>query len=903
MSNNNKINHYVTRIVSRVYYEDLSEADKFFDIAESELNPEQFVILLEEVKRDLEIKVQLPNLRALLRTAPRYLEKIEQKIHVAKEKAGEYTIQQEQARIYTERQAQEEVNRKEQRRIERENAIAPLKKCFETDFLSADGLYESSFSNVLSRDSYKTEKKLFVKNWFLKNSQSSNTQPDDEQLVAISSLNENVLLKARAGSGKTSVVTDRARFLISHCGIHPDEVMLLAFNTDAAGEMAERIRKKCDLAEYKNARTFHSLASELAKSSKKILYDKKTETGEQSNFVYKLISNKKNPFFWAGMYQFFRTEMGEMKISKDFLSQEEYLTYRRNHRELTLSGDNVKSMGEKYIGDFLFEHNLTHRYEDVVFSGKQTWYPDFTIFLGSKNIFSNSKKRKIVIEHWGIDENDSTQQAPAEWTITWQQYKKRMVEKRAFWQSSEGKKRANFVETSISDLKLGRENFENILKQKLVDIKIPLKKLSNKELYKKIEDKRVAKISRMFLKFIQQAKKQELSPDDLIEKINKIDTANKKVKTFAKVANKVYRKYEKKLVDKNAMDFDDLIKVATNKIHEENGNSEVKTANGCSIKINQIKYLMIDEYQDFTPLFFGLVNSIRRYNPDLKIFCVGDDWQAINAFAGSDLKYFHHFEEYVDRSEHLSLLTNYRSTKNIVDISNDFMDGKGDKSRPDKNNAGKIYKCYTDKVFIERRQDLEYEESRKFDERFCTKVNGENKDASLTVGRALKSCHSVITQEENISKKIAIMSRKQKLKGYYYTLSKFKEKLKETCRGLAVYKDFDKNITVGTTHSFKGLEADIVIMLFVNQGEYPLIHPDNELYEVFGSTLADSLYEEQRLFYVGMTRAKEDLYILCEEYCESDFLKNMNLQKIRVNRNCRISFDGQYRMQSVYDVF
>ena len=92
-------------------------------------------------------------------------------------------------------------------------------------------------------------------------------------------------------------------------------------------------------------------------------------------------------------------------------------------------------------------------------------------------------------------------------------------------------------------------------------------------------------------------------------------------------------------------------------------------------------------------------------------------------------------------------------------------------------------------------------------------------------------------------------------------------------------------------------------MLFVNQGEYPLIHPDNVLYEIFGSTPADSLHEEQRLFYVGMTRAKEELYILCEEEDESDFLNNMNLQKIRIDGKCRVSLDGEYRVQSLDDEF
>ena len=87
---------------------------------------------------------------------------------------------------------------------------------------------------------------------------------------------------------------------------------------------------------------------------------------------------------------------------------------------------------------------------------------------------------------------------------------------------------------------------------------------------------------------------------------------------------------------------------------------------------------------------------------------------------------------------------------------------------------------------------------------------------------------------------------------------------------------------VDTTHSFKGSEADIVIMLNVVHGEYPMIHPDEELYEIFGSTPKDILAEEQRLFYVGMTRAISELYFFTEEKRESEFIKEMQLQEYKV---------------------
>lgn len=77
---------------------------------------------------------------------------------------------------------------------------------------------------------------------------------------------------------------------------------------------------------------------------------------------------------------------------------------------------------------------------------------------------------------------------------------------------------------------------------------------------------------------------------------------------------------------------------------------------------------------------------------------------------------------------------------------------------------------------------------------------------------------------------------------------------------------------VGTIHSFQGLEADIVIILQACNGIFPLIHPDNHLFEIFGHKIKDAFDEERRLFYVALTRAKEKLYILTERDSESDFL-------------------------------
>ncbi|MCY3973572.1 MAG: ATP-dependent helicase [Candidatus Dadabacteria bacterium] len=881
-------------------YSDLREAEKWFGIAESNLNAEDMKLLVSEVRQSLlsfsqSNKDRLDKLFAVsdnkyiaaLRTEFREYE-TRRKREQEEERIKQERIEAEKKRIEREeeearrKREQEEAERRERERIERENALAEIRKCFKDKFLKADGLYKSKFSGLLSNDEYQREKRSFVQSWFEENSAKKKSQPDKEQIAAIASTNDNVLLKARAGSGKTTVATARTRFLIEHCGVNVNDVMLLAFNKKAATEINNRMNKNYGFTGFRGARTFHSLAYQLVQPSKTPLFDEKeggVSTKEQSKFVQGIVNDVKNPVFLYNMYRLFRKEMKELEDIGEFLSKEEYFAHRRNYRQVTLNGDSVKSLGEKYIGDFLFEHGIDHRYEKVWFWGSRNYRPDFSIF-------TNSKPPNIVIEHWGIDENDPHQRVPEHWNVTWQDYKKEMNDKREFWQSGKRKEDSRLVETSVVDLENGRESFEDILKERLTNAGLQVTKLDEKDLYEKLDKVYIARLTERFLQFIQKAKKQRLSSTDLIKSIEDINPSNERVKVFCAMANAVYQKYESKLLENNLMDFDDLLQGAMEKVVETQGDCEVRMTDNLPVKLNQIKYLMIDEYQDFSPLFVDLIDAIRKYNPDLRVFCVGDDWQAINAFAGSDLKFFKDFEKYMGDSQHLSLLTNYRSARRIVETSNNFMTGKGDPSRSYKNEVGEIYKCYTDKVRIEQRKEPEYEDDRKFDERFKTIITTKEKikdmDPGLLIGKTLKACHSILTDEANRSKTFAVMTRKRQLNFYYKTPKDFESKLKEVCKDSSIYKDFDKRVKVGTTHSFKGLESDVVIMLFVNNGDYPLIHPDNELFEIFGQTPADALSEEQRLFYVGMTRAKEKLYILCEQEIESEFVSGMRLEEYMV---------------------
>lgn len=762
------------------------------------------------------------------------------------------------------------------KKTQKHNFITLLRKRLEASLFEAEQAFQSQ--DVISRSEFESLKHRWVNAYFL------NTTPfpfSESQASAITTILHNTLLQARAGAGKTSVVAARVALLIGHEHVHPDKVMALAFNKKAAKELTTRIRKQFGVNEFSNSRTFHSLAYQIVQPKKNLLFDEK-EGGlsqrKQSQFIQKLINDRMNPVLKKELFELFRKEAKELETIGEFLSPSEYLHYRRNRRHLTLRGDLVKSAGEKYIGDFLFEHGIKHRYEALWYwKNDGNYRPDFTLF-------GPSNHSNIVIEHWGIDERDLSKKTPDHWNVSWSEYYRQIQEKRQHWQDYNRKHQEQpitLIETSVRDLSEGRERFESILRSRLNDAGVRLGRLGENEIYDRLDRVHLARITTMFTRFITLAQKQRLSPSDIQQRIDSGPEREESEQLFITLANSMFAAYRKRLATSNSTDFDGLLESAIQKVEESRGTCGIRTLNDRVCRLCDLHHILVDEYQDFSLLFQKLIDSIRRNSPSLKLFCVGDDWQAINGFAGSDIKYFNNFEKMVEDSSRLQLLSNFRSAKTVVKASNEFMKGKGSASDPESVVIGSIYVCHTNKIFIEQRKDEEFERERKRDEVFSTftldKGKRRNRDHGLVIGRILKACNRIVHDALKAGKTVGIMSRTRNLSAYYRDLSTFQEKLKSTFSDQHVKKGFDELVSIGTTHSFKGLEADIVIMLQVNEGKYPFLHPDDELFSLLGVTPQKVLGEEQRLFYVGLTRAKEKLFLLTEEGKESDYIKKLRM--------------------------
>ncbi len=254
------------------------------------------------------------------------------------------------------------------------------------------------------------------------------------------------------------------------------------------------------------------------------------------------------------------------------------------------------------------------------------------------------------------------------------------------------------------------------------------------------------------------------------------------------------------------------------------------------------RYIFVDEYQDFSLLFLTLIQNFRQSRPTAHLLCVGDDWQAINRFAGSDVEYFLHFAKYFPEDHtKLFLPTNYRSGKKIVKNANYFMsravgDYKGCKSG-NKTKAGIYYR------------NINY-------------GNHANEDIPLLLENYFRTILRVI--KDNPGKTIKILHRNNNLSFQNWNLDKFIRTLRELAinNHLLSLESAEKMITYSTIHRSKGLESDIVILLEIDAEKFPSQDKTAGLYEIFGDTSKNLFADEARLFYVALTRPREKLFIL-----------------------------------------
>ncbi|WP_277563858.1 UvrD-helicase domain-containing protein [Cohnella ginsengisoli] len=472
---------------------------------------------------------------------------------------------------------------------------------------------------------------------------------DQQQRIAVVTDEDNNLVLAGAGSGKTLTISGKVKYLVDVKGISPSEILLISFTRKSANEMAERIKGKLDVPV--DVKTFHKLGlgiigqvtrstpdvfDDLPKVLDNYFKDKIFDDGSQiKNLIeffgyYISIPKDYSEFNNLGEYHDyyknidFETLKG--KVNKTVFAEQ--AAGRLAGQKRTINGETVKSFEETLIANFLFLNGVSYEYErmypfNTADEFHRQYKPDF--YLPDYDLY---------LEHFGVDEHNRT---PWLSPVEEQKYLEDMVWKRGI----HSEKGTTLIETYSHYNKNGV--LLEKLKEKLIAHQVKFREADYQAIFTKIYDienqdryfKELVKLINSFLGLFKSNGFGETHFTLFLEE-NKKSAASAftkmRTKMFMEMVQPIFIHYQEELRRNKAIDFNDMINMATDYVKAE------------KIRFDY-KYIMIDEYQDISTSRFELIKAIKDQT-NAKVMCVGDDWQSIYRFAGSDIQLFTKFGEF-----------------------------------------------------------------------------------------------------------------------------------------------------------------------------------------------------------------------------------------------------------------
>lgn len=716
----------------------------------------------------------------------------------------------------------------------------------------------------------------------------------EQQRNAIVQDEDNVLVISSAGSGKTFTIEGKVRYLVEKRNVSPSNILVVTFTRKAAESLKERIN-----LDGVTCSTFDSLANSVVSRSKGDHPNICDEKNVSERIFAKL--NKDSGFVNAvTKYLLMYSTTPQSEIEAE--SAEELVSARKSSERRTtlpcMDGNVVfpKSEQERIIGDILAKNGISYRYEEnyeyhVSTPEYMQYRPDFTIHyyadetrteIGADGIareVSVRVEKRLYLEHFGIGLDKKVPKWFANHGESYDSANSRYNSGIEWKKSLHREKGTDLIYTTSGDFTLhGTDGVETIILNMLREKGVPINPLSPEELSRMIFEsnpQRFRSVKTMVTSFVSLlkggGKKLEEVKSSIRSSCSNYETANP-VNRFLKgivgpqrrtilqermnyfqqqrdlfvienIIEPYYREYSKWLEDNGQKDFTDVIHDAS--LFLQSGSKK------------RYDYILVDEFQDLSIIRYLFIQALRSEEPfKTKLFCVGDDWQSIYRFAGSDISLFTEFDRYFGFVEECRIEQTYRFGEPLLSISSDFI-------LKNPNQKRKTVSC------------LESQHTRLECEPF--------------VRRSYRNAYGSRVNDTDIH---AIVRRKMSQyggEGSLLFLGRYSfdaDLLHNADRGFIVKKKGDR-ATVAidgreypflTVHQAKGLEADNVILLNCNSGTYGFpstVEDDPVLNHVLSEDDSFRFGEERRLFYVAITRAKKNICILYESEHPSSFLEGM----------------------------
>ena len=681
---------------------------------------------------------------------------------------------------------------------------------------------------------------------------------DDDQREAVLSDEDYSLVIAGAGAGKTTTVAAKVKYLVDKQGVDPKQILVISFTNKAVNELKQRIigdlHIECPIA------TFHSTGNAILH----INDPQKLNIVDGSKLYYVLqdyfrTSVLRNETVVNNLIMFFASYFDAPYDEKDLMTffnqiaKSNFTTMKseldefkrqvvdaKTKRTETIQSEIMRSRQEVEIANFLYLNGIDYEYEplykyDIEFARKP-YTPDFII---------KQDDNAAYLEHFGITEDGRNNRYSSDELAT---YKNAIKEKIAL--HNQHGTTLIYTYSGYND----RRPLVDHLKEILEDNGFELRPRSNKEILEKLvsseENRYIRKLVNLICRFISNFKTNGYTVDEF----NRMYHATQNVRTrlFLNICQDCFIEYERWLKEHDSVDFQDLINESARVLRNI---KEMKQ------KLD-FKYIIVDEYQDISRQRFDLVKELSEVT-DAKIIAVGDDWQSIYAFSGSDITLFTKFAEKMGYAKLLKIVRTYRNSQEVIDIAGGFI--QKNKEQIDKDLISS--KHIDDPVIIYT-----------YDSKYKDKKGDNRSGVNYAIAHAIETALEQIMEYNRAANKqdegsILLLGRfgfdgdrleRSGLFEYITRGSKIKS---------VKYPKLD--ITFMTAHSSKGLGYDNVIVVNGRNETYGFpskIEDDPVLSFVVKDDKSIDYAEERRLFYVALTRTRNRVFFIAPEQNPSEFL-------------------------------